>query len=495
MPVQHSPRYLLFKVFLVVGALLSVLLLVQSIRTYRFVSGQLVRAALSREASVHLNRILYLARQADAENDPSLAGTLQQYWREESAKIVWLRLVDFRGDVLAEAGEPSAPPANLEEALKLLETGERYSEVRETPHGRVLVSLRPFRYRLASQRPATEFRGRPPAFPPPGREPSLRQGAPPPARGPRLNLLEIALRWNAVEAELAGLRRNLFVSVSAALALLAAMVVLGLRLNHYVRGKQLEQQLALSRKVQQELLPANPLLPGAVDVAAVCDPAWQIGGDFYDVFPVDHKRLVMLLGDVSGKGLPAALVMGMLHGAVRSTTWSGDPGSHEQALRRINELLCARTSVERFATMFWCYYDPEHQRLCYVNAGHIPPILARANTNADPELKRLEDGGPVLGVIPEAVYRQGEVEFRHGDLLVIYSDGVVEAANAAGEEFGEARLAAIIRDNFHRPVAQIRDEILRRVREFSEQQEQQDDLTLVVIRAGSPREEAARIAA
>lgn len=496
MAEQRSPRYLLFKVFLVIGVLLGVLLLVQSIRNYRYVSGQLARAELNREASVHLNRILYLARQADATEDPTLAGTLREYLGEENAKIAWLRLISAEGEILAQAGEPTGPPLAPEKVRESFEAGEHLYEVRETYRGRVLVTLRPFRYRLGIQRAGPEFREPPPRPPQPGGGRPSEAGQPPaPPRGPRMNLLEIALHWHSVDTELASLRRNLIVSVSAALALVAAMVVLGLRLNHYVRGKQLEQQLELARRVQQDLLPANSRFPDSVDVAAVCDPAWQIGGDFYDIFPVDRERVVMLLGDVSGKGLPAALVMGLLHGAVRSTPWAGDCTGHEEALRRINELLCTRTSVERFATMFWCYYDPARQALCYVNAGHLPPFLATCNGSGQPELKRLEEGGPVLGVIPTAQYRQGEMNFQPGDVLVIYSDGVVEATNPAGDEFGEARLSAIIRENHARPVAEIRDEILRQVRAFAGGEEQQDDLTLVVVRAGSPGEEAARIAA
>ena len=135
-----------------------------------------------------------------------------------------------------------------------------------------------------------------------------------------------------------------------------------------------------------------------------------------------------------------------------------------------------------FASLFWCYYDPEARKLLYVNAGHLPPFVASSNGSGTPKLQRLEEGGPVLGVIPMAQYQQGEVDFQPGDLMVLYSDGVAEAANSQGEEFGEERLASIIRENWRRSSADIRDTILGRVNEFVGRQQLQDDLTLLVVR-------------
>jgi len=178
--------------------------------------------------------------------------------------------------------------------------------------------------------------------------------------------------------------------------------------------------------------------------------------------------------------------MGLVHGAGRSSSWAGSRIEHEEASQKLNDLLCMRTAVERFASLFWCYYDPAENQLRYVNAGHLPPfVVTGANGSAEPRLERLEDGGPVLGVIPGAMYRQGSVEFRAGDMLVLYSDGVVEASNAANEEFGEERLARLVLANRKRPAIEIRDEILRQVRAFVGGEQFQDDLTLLVVRAGS----------
>jgi serine phosphatase RsbU (regulator of sigma subunit) len=155
------------------------------------------------------------------------------------------------------------------------------------------------------------------------------------------------------------------------------MILLWLRFPHY-RGKQLEGQTELARQVQTDLLPAGGAAIENLDFAAACVPAWQVGGDFYDVFSAGDARIAIVLGDVSGKGLPAAVVAGVLLGAVRASSWTAGSGEHEASSRRLSELLRTRTSLERFASLFWCYYESESQLLRYVNAGHLPPDPGQA---------------------------------------------------------------------------------------------------------------------
>jgi sigma-B regulation protein RsbU (phosphoserine phosphatase) len=138
--------------------------------------------------------------------------------------------------------------------------------------------------------------------------------------------------------------------------------------------------------------------------------------------------------------------------------------------------------LERFASLFWCYYEPESQLLRYVNAGHPPPILVRRKGEGELEIQRLTEGGPVLGLLQGANYRQGQAVVGAGDLLVLFSDGVVEATNASGEQFDEDRLLAVILENSAGSAAEIREETLKRVRAFLGQEPAQDDLTLVVAR-------------
>jgi sigma-B regulation protein RsbU (phosphoserine phosphatase) len=205
-----------------------------------------------------------------------------------------------------------------------------------------------------------------------------------------------------------------------------------------------------------------------------------VGGDFYDVY-VSDGRIAMVLGDVAGKGLPAALLMGLVHGGIRSSPWVGSAAAHETASVRLNELLYARTSVERFVSLFWGYYDAGARTLSYVNAGHWPPLLVRGQ---EPDtVGRLEEGGPVLGILPKARFRQGKALLANGDVLVIFSDGVVEAANRHEHDFGEERLRALVAANRTRSAPEIVDQILSAVRDFVGQEEVSDDLTLLVVRS------------
>jgi sigma-B regulation protein RsbU (phosphoserine phosphatase) len=292
----------------------------------------------------------------------------------------------------------------------------------------------------------------------------------------------MALYTDSASAGFGRLRRNLVISSSAALGLLASMVVLWLRLPHYVRGKQLERQTELARQVQTDLLPAAGAASANLEFSAECVPAAQVGGDFYDVFSDDKGRIAIVLGDVSGKGLPASVVAGLLLGAVRASDWMAGCREHEAASRRIGELLRTRTSLDRFASLFWCYYEPESQVLRYVNAGHLPPLLVRRKAGGEFEIARLTEGGPVLGLLPKADYRQGQAAVCCGDLLVLYSDGVVEAENAAGEQFDEDRVLAAVRENSDSSSTGMRDEIVKRVHAFLGNAPPQDDLTLIVAR-------------
>jgi sigma-B regulation protein RsbU (phosphoserine phosphatase) len=249
----------------------------------------------------------------------------------------------------------------------------------------------------------------------------------------------------------------------------------------------LERQTELARQVQRDLLPSADLVLETLDFAAECAPAQQVGGDFYDAFSDDQGRTALVLGDVSGKGLPASVVLGLLLGAVRASDWMGGSAAHESASRRLSELLRTRTSLERFASLFWCYYERSSQMLRYVNAGHLPPMLVRRNEGGELEIQRLTEGGPVLGLLKDADYRQGHAAVRAGDLLLLYSDGVVEAESASGEQFDEARLVAVLKNHWNGTAAEIRDEMLRRVQRFLDKGQAQDDLTLVVVRIACPR--------
>ena len=183
------------------------------------------------------------------------------------------------------------------------------------------------------------------------------------------------------------------------------------------------------------------------------------------------------MGDVAGKGLAAALLMASLQAALRSLVSIATDGPAALA-RDLNAQMCALTEPTRFATWFWSVFDERARTLTYVNAGHNPPMLLRR----DGSLQRLTLGGPPLGVFAEAAYRKDAVALSPGDLLVIFTDGITEAPNAAEEEFGDARLEDFVRAHADDSPEQLCRGVLQAVDAFQAGEPQQDDMTLVVAR-------------
>jgi len=493
-----GPRYLWFKVALVAGSLLGLLLLFQSFSTYYQVSRIMVLAELRREAQRQVNLLTRDAVQIGFQDTAKLQSVLDELRQEAPNRIAWIRVIEPDGDTLVQTGSPVGGQAAIRRPQEGAE-GPPPADIRSTGQGRVLVTVLPMLMRgqrpLLSGAAPMDRAGRPsPASP--GQEPG-RTPSPGFRRGPRS--VEIALYLASASATFGTLLTNLIVNSTAAIGLVASMVLIWLRFPNYVRGKQLEQQTELARQVQADLLPPTSLTLENVDFAAECLSAWQVGGDFYDLFSAPGGRVAIVLGDVSGKGLPASVVAGLLVGAIRSSPWLQGSAEHEEASARLSELLRTRTAVERFASLFWCYYEPGQQVLRYVNAGHLPPMIVSRNSSGQIEIQQLEEGGPVLGVLPDAAYRQGIASVSSGDLLVLYSDGVVEAANSSDEQFGEERLRAVVREHAARPAGEIRDAILSEVESFLGKQRAQDDLTLVVARlqgaARTPSPEVGRFAA
>jgi sigma-B regulation protein RsbU (phosphoserine phosphatase) len=293
--------------------------------------------------------------------------------------------------------------------------------------------------------------------------------------------VEIAIIPESVSGSFASLRRNLIVGVSASFALMAALVLLAVRFPYYLRSQQIERELNLARRVQADLLPSAESISPYVDFSAECISAWQVGGDFCDVFHVPEDRSALVLGDVSGKGISAALLMALIHGAIHSVSWTRSTQDHVTASRQLNTLLCQKTASERFTSLFWGYFDPQRSTIQYINAGHLPPLLLRKTQN-ELEIHKLETGGPVMGLLPGANFQQGEEFVAPGDLLVAFSDGVVEATDPAGEEFGDKRLLAAIEDLWDASASDIRNAIHVRLKAFTGDTPVGDDQTLIVVR-------------
>ena len=211
----------------------------------------------------------------------------------------------------------------------------------------------------------------------------------------------MAIPIKAVTGAFDGLRRNLIVGLIAAIALLISVAVIGLRTPQYLRGKYLESELLLAKRVQRDLQPKPHSISADVVFAASAIAADHVGGDFYDIFEAAPGKTAIVLGDVSGKGVSAALLVSVLQGAIRSSTSS----RHESACGRINRMLCELTARARFATLFWGLYDAESGTLRYVNAGHAAPDTDPARAEPDREIgpgrprPRLAPLGALLGGI------------------------------------------------------------------------------------------------
>src|SRR5262245_20017337 len=413
--VRREQTSKLFKLLIAAGFGLGVVLLAQTVSTYLYVSGNMMVQEARRDVGRKVRSIERAVRVSggQAEDIPAILEDLMEEWKDQ---VAWIRVFDLDGKLLASAGAvPSEPPIALRRGPP---TEREQPETRESPAGRVLVSRSlfltgpPFRFggpRFAAQRGA-----------PPG-----EQGGGPPGlvNRSRPGSVEVALLLDSVSTSFAPLRIYLIVGVSAALALMSALIVIGVRFPKYLRGRQIEGQLELARRVQADLLPTSDSLSPNLDFAAECISAWDVGGDFCDVFNISDGRIAIVLGDVSGKGISAALLMALIHGAIHSSLWTRSGSDHESASRSLNSLLCKKTARERFASLFWGWFDPRSSVMRYINAGHLPPLLIRSKGTADLEVQRLESGGPVLGLLPGASYTQGEHEVNEGDLLVAFSDG------------------------------------------------------------------------
>ena len=238
------------------------------------------------------------------------------------------------------------------------------------------------------------------------------------------------------------------------------------------------KELEIARGIQQSFLPAaTPEIPG-VEIAAKNVPALEVGGDFYDFIPLGSDRWGLVIADVSGKGVPAALFMALSRTLIRaSTSANSDPVT---AIGHANELICEDSKADMFVTLFYAILDSRAMTLDYVNAGHNPPLLLKG-TSSDVVL--LKARGIALGLTDDVVLQSVKVDIRPGDLLVLFTDGVTEAINDQEEEFGEERLVRVVTENRTLPAPEILGKILEAITIFAGDRPQHDDITLMILRA------------
>ncbi len=266
----------------------------------------------------------------------------------------------------------------------------------------------------------------------------------------------------------------------------AAAAVCGARLVDSEReSAMLRRQLELAGDVQHRMLPQNPPTYGTLDIAARYQPSFELSGDFYDLIDL-NGHMGVAVGDVSGKGIPAALLMAATRATLRAH--SQDVFHLNELMARVNKAMVRDTLPQEFVTIFYGVIDPKKLRLTYCNAGHDPPFVVQRplKPGGDLRLSELSVGGMIVGVDPDQKYDRGMFDLSKGDVLVAMTDGLTDAMNFQNEKFGRARLKMTLLDFLtHYPTtnsAHIADHLMWEVRRFVGMNPQTDDITLVVIR-------------
>ncbi len=269
------------------------------------------------------------------------------------------------------------------------------------------------------------------------------------------------------------------------LASIGVQAGLGLEVNDLAHSladeaakhQRVQREVEIAREVQQRLFPEIPIVPG-LELAGHCRPALGVGGDYYDLVPLEDGRLAIAIGDVSGKGIAAALLMASLRASLRGIV---DAGSHDLAriVRKLNRLVHEASTANRYATLFFAIYDPATRKLHYVNAGHNAPVVLRRGQD---EAVRLEACGPVVGLLKDVEYEEACLDLQAGDLLIGFTDGISESMTVDDEEWGEERLQATARAAFDRTTREILELLFREATDFAAGAPQYDDMTLLVLR-------------
>ena len=261
-------------------------------------------------------------------------------------------------------------------------------------------------------------------------------------------------------------------------ALLIAFALLNLLVLLEVADRlSLKNDLEIAREIQQAMLPGGVYSADGVETTGLSRPANTVGGDFYDILPLGDGRLAIAVGDVAGKGSPAALLMALLLAMMRTLVDEGlEPAD---LMARLNLQVGRHAPGSRFITLFFGIYQPATGALTYVNAGHMPPLVLRADRSCE----RLVDGGIALGMFNASTYAAGHTLLHADDLLAIYSDGITEAENPQGQPFDERGLEAVLTAGIGADLTVIGGDVVRAVERHTDNTRFADDLTLLLLRA------------
>ena len=265
--------------------------------------------------------------------------------------------------------------------------------------------------------------------------------------------------------------------VLTTLSSVAAIRVENARLTEeQMERERLEREQQVASEIQQRFLPAAAPHIEGYELQGISFPCYEIGGDYYDFIQRDNGNMVVALGDVSGKGTAAALLMSSLHAAIHAQADTHD--SIVSTIQAVNKYLTESIPPNRFVTLFYAELNPELGRLTFLNAGHNPPLIVHAGGT----MEQLASGGLPLGIMADAEFREGRTQLLPGDVLVIYSDGVSEAVNPTGEEFGPTRLYEVVARNLDASASGIRDRIESALTKFCQGTPAADDITLVIVK-------------
>ncbi len=249
-----------------------------------------------------------------------------------------------------------------------------------------------------------------------------------------------------------------------------------------VQKERLERELEIAREVQEQLFPNQTPQMSCLDLAGVCLPARIVSGDYYDFLPLGKNSLGLALGDICGKGISAALLMSNLQATLRSNVMNLWPSERRngqktvaEIVERMNRQIYAYTAANKFASFFYALYDDSQHTLTYCNAGHNPPLYFNGGG-----VQRLRVGGTVIGIFEDSKYDQETIQLHADDLLVAYTDGIVESVNEYGEEFGEERLVQLVLENRHLSANDIKERVVREVLSWTFSEERDDDMTLII---------------
>ena len=237
----------------------------------------------------------------------------------------------------------------------------------------------------------------------------------------------------------------------------------------------LKGDLEIARQIQFGLLPFEPIARNGVAIETAMRPANTVGGDYFDVIELGDGRLAVVIGDVAGKGMPAALLMALLQGSLRTLISAGLRGG--EMMGRLNDHLCANIPPNRLITLFYSEVDGASGEVSYVNAGHNPPFLVRASGVLD----RLPATGVALGVLPGEVFEAQRAHVGEGDCLLLYTDGITEAFDPRDSEYGEERLAAFLELSRRVPLRKLVDGVIADVLAFCGSERPRDDMTLLAL--------------